>query len=130
MSDWTPWQIIALIAVFGALALGIAALGVWYSLARESREWPDLSPEDRAAGRLGEAIGECGAGLTVEAAEEVLAIFARSSGDQKRALAAAIRGLLADGRSAHLPDLTTRVLAVARPLGGAAAADERIATPG
>jgi DNA-binding IclR family transcriptional regulator len=121
MSDWTPWQTVALVGVLALAAFGFTALAAWYSLTRSHRESAGLTAEERAARHLGEAISRCGDDLDVEAVDAVLAVFARSSAGQKGEMVAAIRGLLAaapDGPQ-NLPDLGARVLAVARRLGTA-----------
>lgn len=120
MADWTPWEKVGLVAVLAVLALGGAALAVWYTLATRARESADLSPDERTARRLAEALGRCGVLLKVETTDEVLAIFARATAEQRRVLAAALSGLLASlGEPVLVPDLNGRVLALVRRLGDA-----------
>ena len=122
MGDWTPWQTIALSTVLALAGLGFAALIVWYKLECRRRVLSDLSPDDRAARLLGEALGRSGGELDSDTVDEVLAIFASSSTEQKRALVVAIVGMYdtAPDGIHNLPDLNERVSALARRLGNAA----------
>jgi hypothetical protein len=120
MSDWTPWQVVALVGIAAAAAVGLAWLAAWYALARRRGELADAGPDERAARALGEAVARCDGAITTGTVGELFRVFDRATGAQKRAIVAAIRGLLAAARDgpANLTDLDGRLLAVARRLAG------------
>jgi hypothetical protein len=120
MSDWTPWQVVALVGIAAAAAVGLAWTAAWYALARRRDELADAGPDGSAARALGEAVARCDGAITTGTVDELFRVFDRATGEQKRAIVAAIRGLLAAARDgpANLTDLDSRLVALARRLAG------------
>jgi hypothetical protein len=80
----------------------------------------DFETDAHAAHQLGEAVAQCGASITTETVDELFEVFARGNSDQKRAIAAAVSGLIAAAEDgpANLSDFNGKLSSMVRRLGG------------
>lgn len=118
MDDWTAWQVVTLVGIVCAGAVGLAWVAAWYLLARRRAESALLGPDDRAARALGEIVARCDGAIETETVNELFRVFARTKSEHKRAIVEALQGLLVTARDGphNLDDLDGRLVSMARQL--------------
>ena len=125
MDNWTPWHHLILIAIICLTAICGTAIFVWHKLTRRRIELDELGPDGMAARLLGEFVAQCGPMLKTRDVDELFRIVAAASNEQKRAVIAALGGLISESGGPYLvSDLPGKVLSVARRFGGQAIAQD------
>lgn len=113
LANWSPWQIVLLVAVLGVVGAVVGGVWAWYSVQTRRIELTPLTTDDQAARLLGEALAQHGGYVHAPHLKDVWEAFAALPSESKRALAAALVGLLS-GSGSFPFGLGDKVAALAR----------------
>jgi hypothetical protein len=111
---WSPWEIVALVAILGATGAVVAGVSAWQEIRTREIELAALTSDEQAARLLGEALGRCGPFLAERAVRDLWATFATLPSEEKRALALAIVGFIGDSESYALAGVGPKLLSIAQ----------------
>lgn len=114
LSNWRPWEVIALVAVLGTGGAVIVAVSAWQEVRTRQIELTALTSDEQAARLLGEALNRCGTYLPEKTVREMWDVFNCLPGDQKRSLALAIVGFIGESQSYEFIGAGPKLVAIAR----------------
>ena len=114
VSNWRPWEVVALVAVLGTAGAALAAVSAWQEVRTREIELAALTSDEQAARLLGEALNRCGAYLPEKTVRELWDAFNGLPSEQKRSLALAIVGFVGDSGAIELMGAGPKLLAIAR----------------
>src|SRR5262245_32898099 len=114
VSNWRPWEVVALAAVLGVAGTALAAVSAWQEVRTREVELTALTSDEQAARLLGEAIHQCGAYLPEPTVRKLWDTFNSLPSDAKRTMALAIVGFIGDSESYELISAGPKLVAIAQ----------------